>query len=171
MHWIRDAVRISETWQSIRREQDIHQQAFMALHLTKSLGISVNELVTNPQETLIGLLKWASQFSESQHGPIWLKAFEGSRIIKDFLPGFSPNLEKLGKLDESAVNTRRITSVGSREFSVLMFDRKVSVDISKKWVAMKHLGLLDFLAFPFPTKDLEANWKPINVQYSSNQNM
>ena len=94
------AVRISETWQSIRREQEIHQKALMALHVAKSLRISVNELVANPQENLVGLLKWISQFSESQHGPIWLKAFELS-FIKDFIPGFSPNLEELGKLDES----------------------------------------------------------------------
>ncbi len=94
------AVRIRETWQSIRREQDIHQKALIALHLAKSLDCSVKELVTSPQETLVRLLEWVLQFPESQHGPIWLKAFELS-FIKDFLPGFSPNLQKLGKIDES----------------------------------------------------------------------
>ena len=91
---------IRETWQSIRREQDIHQQALMALHLAKSLDVSVKDLVASPQETLIGLLEWIEHFPESQHGPMWLKAFELS-FIKDFLPGFSSNLEKIGKIDES----------------------------------------------------------------------
>ena len=94
------AVRIRETWQSIRREQDIHQKALMTLHLAKSLDFSVNELVAGPQETLVGLLDWAAQFPESQHGPTWLKAFELS-FINGFLPRFSPNLEKLEKIDES----------------------------------------------------------------------
>ena len=94
------ADRLRETWQSIRREQDIHQKALMALHLAKALEISVNELVASPQETLSGLLEWVAQFPESHHGPTWLKAFEFS-FIKDFLPGFSPNIEKLKKIDES----------------------------------------------------------------------
>ncbi|MGB0911571.1 MAG: putative inorganic carbon transporter subunit DabA, partial [Nitrospirales bacterium] len=94
------ASRIRETWQSIRQEQDIHQKTLMSLHLAKSLNCSVKELVDCSQETLIRLLEWTSQFPESQHGPIWLKAFELS-FIKNFLPGFSPNLEKLGKIDES----------------------------------------------------------------------
>ncbi|GJL62541.1 MAG: UPF0753 protein [Nitrospirales bacterium] len=94
------AVRISETWQSIRREQDIHQKAFIALHLAKSLDFSVNELIESPHETLAGLLEWVSQFPELDHGPIWLKAFELS-FIKGFLPEFAPNLEKLAKIDES----------------------------------------------------------------------
>ena len=94
------AVSISDSWQSIRREQAIHQKALIALHLAKSLDCSVKELVDSPQEMLAGLLEWTSQFPESQHGPIWLKAFERS-FIKDFLPGFSSNLEKLKKIDES----------------------------------------------------------------------
>ena len=94
------AVRIRETWQSIRREQDIHQKALISLHLAKSLDFSVKELVASPQETLVGLLEWVAQFPESQHGPIWLKAFELT-FIKGFLPRFSPNLEKLEKIDES----------------------------------------------------------------------
>ena len=109
------ADRIRETWQSIRREQDIHQKTLMALHLAKALDVSVNELVASPQETLVGLLDWVAQFPESHHGPTWLKAFEIS-FIKDFLPGFSPNIEKLKKIDESEEPTRRITSVGPRDF-------------------------------------------------------
>ena len=96
-----NAARIKETWQSIRREQDIHQIALISLHLTKTLDFSINELVASPQETLDRLLEWVSQFPESQHGPIWLKAFELS-YIKGFLKRFSPNLEELGKSDESA---------------------------------------------------------------------
>ena len=95
-----DALRISDSWQSIRREQDIHQKALMALHLAKSLDVSVKALADGPQETLVGILEWVSQFPESQHGPIWLKAFELT-YIKGFLPGFSPNLEKLKKIDKS----------------------------------------------------------------------
>ncbi len=95
------AARIKETWQSIRREQDIHQKALILLHLAKALDFSVKELVSSPQESVDGLLEWVSQFPESQHGPIWLKAFELT-YIKSLLPRFSPNLEKLEKIDESA---------------------------------------------------------------------
>ena len=94
------AVRISEAWQSIRREQDIHQKALIVLHLAKSFNVSVEELVASSNEALEVLLEWVSKFPESQHGPIWLKAFELT-YIKDFLPRFSPNLEKLEKIDES----------------------------------------------------------------------
>ncbi len=89
-----------ETWQSIRREQHLHQHAFMLVHLAKGLDISVQDFVASPQDTLVELLKWISQFPESQHGPIWLKAFEQS-FIKSFLPNFSQNLEKLKKIDTS----------------------------------------------------------------------
>ena len=57
------AVRISETWQSIRREQDIHQKALISLHLAKSLDFSVKELVASPQETLVKLLEWTVSIS------------------------------------------------------------------------------------------------------------
>ena len=96
-----NAARITETWQSIRREQDIHQKALILLHLAKTLDFSVGELIASPQETLDGLLEWASQFPESHHGPFWLKAFELS-YIKGFLKKISTNLEELRKSDESA---------------------------------------------------------------------
>ena len=95
------AGRIRGTWHSIRREQDIHQKTLILLHLTQAFDFSVKELVASPQETLNALLEWVSQFPESQHGPIWLKAFELS-YIKGFLKHFSPNLQKLVKSDESA---------------------------------------------------------------------
>jgi len=95
------AARIKETWQSIRREQDVHQKALISLHLAKPLDFSLKEFVASPQDTLDGLLEWTSQFPESRHGPIWLKAFELT-YIKGFLKKFSPNLEELGKSDESA---------------------------------------------------------------------
>ena len=91
---------ISETWQSSRQEQDIHQKTLMLLHLAETFDFSMKELVAVPQDTLSTLLEWVSQFPESQHGPVWLKAFEIS-YIKDFLPRFSPNLEKLRKIDEA----------------------------------------------------------------------
>ena len=92
---------IKDSWELLRREQDIHQKALILLHLAQSLDISVNELLESPQETLDKLLEWVSHFPESQHGPIWLKAFELS-YIKGFLKQFSPNLQKLVKSDESA---------------------------------------------------------------------
>ena len=95
-----NAARIRETWQSIRLEQDIHQKALVLLHLAPILDFSPKELVASPQETLDVLLEWVSHFPESQHGPIWLKAFELS-YINGFIKQFSPNLQKLVKSDES----------------------------------------------------------------------
>ena len=95
------ADRIREAWYSSRQEQDIHQKTLILLHLAKTLDFSMKALVGIPQDTLNTLLEWVSQLPESQHGPIWLKAFELS-YIKGFLPRFSQNLEKLGKIDESA---------------------------------------------------------------------
>lgn len=95
------AANITNAWQSLRREQDIHQKTLILLHLAQSLDISVNELVSSPPETLDKLLEWVSHFPESHHGPIWLKAFEFS-YIKGFLKHFPPNLQKLAKSDESA---------------------------------------------------------------------
>ena len=46
-------------------------------------------------------MDWVAHFPESQHGPIWLKAFELT-YIKGFLKLFSPNLHNLMKSDESA---------------------------------------------------------------------
>ena len=94
------AGRIKKAWYSSRQVQDIHQKALILLHLAKNLDFSIQELAEIPQDTLNTLLEWVSQFPESQHGPIWLKAFELS-YIKDFLPRFSSNLEKLGKIDVS----------------------------------------------------------------------
>ena len=45
------------------------------------------------------MLDWVEKFPESQHGPIWLEAFESS-YISDFAKKISPNLEKLRKSDE-----------------------------------------------------------------------
>ena len=94
------AARIREAWSSCRQEQDIHQKTLILLHLTKTFDLSIKELIEIPQDALNTLLEWVSQFPESQHGPIWLNAFELSYIRK-FLPRFSPNLEKLEKIDES----------------------------------------------------------------------
>jgi uncharacterized protein YbcC (UPF0753/DUF2309 family) len=94
------AARIRETWQSIRLQEEIHQKTLILLHLAQTLGFSVKELVDSPPETLDVLLEWVSHFPESQHGPIWLKAFELS-YIKGFITRFSPNLQKLVKSDES----------------------------------------------------------------------
>lgn len=94
------AVRIDETWRSIRREQDIHQKTLILLHLAKAFDCPVKEIVNGPRENIDVLLEWVSQFPESLHGPIWLKAFELS-YIKSFVKQLSPNLLKLVKNDEA----------------------------------------------------------------------
>jgi uncharacterized protein YbcC (UPF0753/DUF2309 family) len=91
---------IREAWYSIRQEQDIHQKTLILLHLAKAFDFSIKEIVAIPRDTLNTLLEWVSQFPESQHGPVWLKAFELS-YIKGFLPRFSPNIQKLAKIDEA----------------------------------------------------------------------
>lgn len=85
-------------WESIRQQQEIDSQALMVLHLAQSLDISIQDLLKSTPDTLETLLDWVEQFPESQHGPIWLKAFESS-YLKGFVKQISPNLQKLCKSD------------------------------------------------------------------------
>ncbi|MDH5564073.1 MAG: DUF2309 domain-containing protein, partial [Nitrospirota bacterium] len=86
-------------WESIRQQQEIDGSTLMALHLAQSLGVSPQDLLKSPPDTLESLLDWVEQFPESEHGPIWLKAFESS-YLKCFVKQISPNLQKLVKSDE-----------------------------------------------------------------------
>ncbi len=85
-------------WEQIRRQQDIEVQALMVLHLAKSLNIKTEDVLKSGSETLGMLLDWVEEFPESNHGPVWLKTLESS-FIKDFVKKFSPNIEKLKKID------------------------------------------------------------------------
>ena len=89
---------VISTWETIRRQQEIDSQALILLHLARSFDFSVKELVASSPETLETLLEWADSFSESLHGPIWLRAFEAT-YLKNFVKHISPNLQKLCQSD------------------------------------------------------------------------
>ncbi|HEX7230484.1 MAG TPA: DUF2309 domain-containing protein [Candidatus Binatia bacterium] len=50
--------------------------AWKLIHLAQALQIDPAVLVKTPTETLSTIIEWLEYFSESEHGPIWLKAFE-----------------------------------------------------------------------------------------------
>ncbi len=85
-------------WEQIRKHQNIEVQVLMVLHLAKSLNITIQDLLKSGPEPVELLLDWVEEFPESKHGPVWLKALESS-FIKDFVKEFSPNIEKLRKVD------------------------------------------------------------------------
>jgi len=90
-----DVITIGERiWQ----QREIHNQTLMLLHVSRSLGLSVTELLVSGPDTLETLLDWIEQFPESHHGRIWLNAFESS-YLKSFVKHISPNLQKLCKSD------------------------------------------------------------------------
>jgi len=87
-------------WEQIRNQQEINVQTLMLLHLAKSLNVSLEDCSNSDSITISTLLSWIDEFPESKHGPFWLEALESS-FIKDFVKKFSPNIEKLRKIDAS----------------------------------------------------------------------
>ncbi len=90
--------RVISKWEQIRKRQEVDVQALIILHLAKSLNVSIQDILEAGSESLGALLDWVDEFPESKHGPFWLKALESS-FIKDFVKKFSPNIEKLKKID------------------------------------------------------------------------
>ncbi len=86
------------TLEAVRQHQDTASGVLMLLHLGRSLGVSAEDLLTCPPEVMGTLLTWIQNFPESQHGPIWLKAYEKSYLTK-FIKQLSPNLQKLSRSD------------------------------------------------------------------------
>ena len=91
--------RLISIWEQTREKQEAEGQTLMVMHLAKSLGVAIQDVVKSAPGTLDSLLNWVEEFPESQHGPIWLEALESS-YIKGFTKKISPNLEKLRKSDE-----------------------------------------------------------------------
>ena len=91
--------RLISIWQQTREKQEAEGQTLMVMHLAKSLGVAIQDVVKSAPGTLDSLLNWVEEFPESQHGPIWLEALESS-YINGFTKKISPNLEKLRKSDE-----------------------------------------------------------------------
>ena len=87
-------------WEQVRKQQDVDVQVLIILHLAHSLGVSIQELSKSGPVSLSTLLDWVEEFPESKHGPFWLKALESS-FIKEFVKKFTPNIEKLSKVDIS----------------------------------------------------------------------
>ncbi|MBL7019958.1 MAG: DUF2309 domain-containing protein [Nitrospinaceae bacterium] len=83
-------------WERIGQQQEIDGQTLVILHLAQSLNIPIQKFLKS--DTLGTLLDWIEQFPESQHGFIWLKAFESS-YLKGFVKQISPNLQNLPKSD------------------------------------------------------------------------
>ncbi len=91
--------RLISTWEQTRKKQEAEGQTLIAIHLAQSLGVSIQDVAKSNPDALTSLLDWVEQFPESQHGPIWLEAFESS-YIKIFSKQISPNLQKLKNSDE-----------------------------------------------------------------------
>ena len=89
---------LSSEWEKIRRQQNTHTQALILLHFSRSLDLPVKKLVESSPDTITTLLDWVENFQESQHGPIWLKAFEAS-YLKGLVKQVAPNLPKLCESD------------------------------------------------------------------------
>ncbi len=102
-------------WVQIRKHQKIEVQVLIVLDLAKSLNITIQDILKGGPEPLELLLDWVEEFSESKHGPVWLKALESS-FIKDFIKQISPNIEKLKKAD-----TPEETPAESRPLSQSIF--------------------------------------------------
>ena len=83
----------------IRKKQEIESQTLKIIHLAQSFNISIKDVVDSSPDVLDSLLGWIEKFPESQHGPIWLEAFESS-YLESFVKKISPNLEKLIEDDE-----------------------------------------------------------------------
>ena len=92
--------RLISTWQQTREKQDAECRTLIAMHIAQSLGVSMQDLAKSTPDSLSSLLDWSEKFPESQHGPIWLEAFESS-YIKSFAQKMSPNLKKLSESDEA----------------------------------------------------------------------
>lgn len=98
-------------WEQIRKRQEIDVQALIVLHLAKSLNITIQDILKGDPQPIGVLLDWVEGFPESKHGPVWLKALESS-FIKNFVKEFSPNIEKLNKIDaheESQAESRPLS--------------------------------------------------------------
>lgn len=101
-----DPAVISE-FQRIRQQQEADARTLMMIHLAGILDVPMKDVLNCDPETLRTLIGWVEQFPESQHGPIWLRAFESS-FLKSFVKRISPNLEKLRR--EDAVEEQSVES-------------------------------------------------------------
>ena len=98
--------RLISTWEQTREKQEAEGQTLMVMHLGQLLRVSIQDVVKSTPDTLTTLLNWLEHFPESQHGPIWLEAFESS-YIKSFAKKISPNLQKLSNSDEQDENEEK----------------------------------------------------------------
>ena len=88
------------SWEQARKQQAVTVQVLIVLHLAKSLNLSIQDILKSDSSALNTLLDWVEASPESGHGPVWLKALESS-FIKSFVKTFSPNIEKLKKIEVS----------------------------------------------------------------------
>ncbi|MEO5656906.1 MAG: DUF2309 domain-containing protein, partial [Nitrospiria bacterium] len=75
------------------------------LALANALSIAPSVLMDTAPETLHTLLEWLDSFPESDHGPVWLKAFEAGyreRLIEKL----RPNIDNLYRVTESDPSER-----------------------------------------------------------------
>lgn len=103
--------KLISTWKQTRNKQEAECKTLMVMHLAKSLGFSIQDVLNNNPETLSSLLEWVENFPESEHGPVWLEALESS-YIKSFIEKISPNLNKLihsDELDEKPPESRPLS--------------------------------------------------------------
>ncbi|MEC7641821.1 MAG: putative inorganic carbon transporter subunit DabA, partial [Nitrospinota bacterium] len=110
----RSEPKVISNWEQNRQKQEFEVQALMLLHFAKSIDVSVSDILKTP-DTLETLLKWIEEIPEPQHGPVWLKALEGS-FIKSFLKKFDSNIEKIKKAD-----AKRGKTLESRPLSQSIF--------------------------------------------------
>lgn len=91
--------------QTAERVQEAHrfarQKAAVCLaELVESLGLNVGILADAAPESLYKLLNWIDQFPLTEHGPIWLKAFEAG-YQEDLLEKLSASTEGYAQRTEN----------------------------------------------------------------------
>ena len=112
-----DASLVSKLEQ-IRKRQETENQTLKIIHLAQSLNISIKDAGDSPPDVLNSLLDWVEEFPESQHGLIWLEAFESS-YLKSFIKKISPNLENL--INSDKIEEAEKKPLGSRPLFQALF--------------------------------------------------
>ena len=77
----------------IRKKQEIESQTLKIIHLAQSFNISIKDVVDSSPDVLDSLVGWIEKFPESQHGPIWLEAFESS-----YLESFVKKIDRVAEI-------------------------------------------------------------------------
>lgn len=124
--------------------------AWRLITLAETLDVSIQALQNTPVEQLLQLLSWLDAFPESDHGPVWLQAYEA---------GYHADL--IGKLQQAVASPKDSDPAKNRPMAQLWFCIDVrSEPFRRNLEAVDHyetIGFAGFFGIPIRCRALDQH--------------